>query len=150
MEAMLFDTLNILPRSFDVRFSHDTISLSFGVVFEQFAKEIIGKSSGGALRDLGFNELFFCCLDFSESYGFCWVFFSMRDLTVSLRDQPLVQNSLSCCLEISLIALLLRELVKGHQVLDMFFPIHTVTQNSLLGFSFWRLDLNGFPSSTQE
>ena len=44
VEAVVLNTLNILPMIFGVHFSHDAIPLDFGLVSEQFTKEVISKT----------------------------------------------------------------------------------------------------------
>ncbi len=70
----MLNTLNILPRIFGVHFSHDAIPLDFGLVSEQFTKEVISETRKRAFRDLGIDKPYFHSLDFGESFGFCWVF----------------------------------------------------------------------------
>ena len=107
--------------------------------------DVVSEAHDGALHDLGCCELFFRSLDFGESIGFSWVLFPFRHLSVLLQGQPCIQNSLSCIFQISPVSLLLHKSVEGHQVLNVLFRVCSVTQNSLLAFSFWRLDLNSFP-----
>jgi hypothetical protein len=58
-EAVVLNTLNILPRSFGVHFSHDVIPLDFGLVSEQFTKEVISETRKRAFHDLGIDKPYF-------------------------------------------------------------------------------------------
>ena len=71
----MFNTINILPRIFGVHISHDLIPLDFGLVSEQFMKEVISETRKCAFRNLGIDKPYFCSLNFGESFGFFWVFF---------------------------------------------------------------------------
>ncbi len=62
----MLNTLNIFPRSFGVHFSHDAIPLYFGLVSEQFTKEVIGKTRERAFRDHGADKV--SLLDFAGSF----------------------------------------------------------------------------------
>jgi hypothetical protein len=70
----VLNTLKILPRSFGVHFSHDAIPLDFGLVSEQFTKEVISETCKHAFHNLGVDKPYFCSLDFGESFWLCWVF----------------------------------------------------------------------------
>jgi hypothetical protein len=74
-EAVVLNTLNILPRSFGVHCSQDAIPLDFGLVSEQFTIEVISETRKHAFRNLGIDKPYFCSLNFGESFGFFWVFF---------------------------------------------------------------------------
>jgi hypothetical protein len=70
----VLNTLNILPMIFGVHFSHDAIPLDFGLVSEQFTKEVISKTRKRAFCNLGVDKPYFCSLDFGESFGFAGSF----------------------------------------------------------------------------
>jgi hypothetical protein len=97
---------------------------------------------------LALTKPYFCSLDFGESFGFCWVFFPGLSFYKLLQGCSCAQSNLGGRFEISPVSLLLHELGEGHKVLHVLFPVHSVAQESLLGFSFGRLDLNSFPKST--
>ena len=52
----MLNTLNILPRIFGVHISHDPIPLDFGLVSEQFMKEVISETRKRAFQDLGIDK----------------------------------------------------------------------------------------------
>ncbi len=90
-EAIVLSTLNILPRIFGVRFSHNAIPLDFGLVSYQFTKEVISKAWKGPLRDLGVDKLTFAALtsvsllSFAGSFSLVWAFTSFFRAVVVLK-----------------------------------------------------------------
>ncbi len=55
----MLNTLNILPRIFGVHISHDPIPLDFGLVSEQFMKEVISKHASMLSATLALISLTF-------------------------------------------------------------------------------------------
>ncbi len=70
MEAVPFDTHQIIPRSFGVHFGHDPIPLCFWVVSQQFSKEITSQARGSALGDLGFSSSAFAAFTLASLAAF--------------------------------------------------------------------------------
>jgi hypothetical protein len=107
--AVVLNTLNILPRIFGVHISHDPIPLDFGLVSEQFTKEVISETCKRAFCDLGIDKLYFCSLDFGKSFGFCCVFLPDLSFCKILQGCSRTQSDLGGRFEISLVFFLLHE-----------------------------------------
>ncbi len=106
----MLNTLNILPRIFGVHISHNPIRLDFGLVSEQFTKEVISETSKRAFHELGVDKPYFCSLDFGKSFGFCWVFLPDSSFFKLLQGCSHAQSDLGGRFEISLsISFLLHE-----------------------------------------
>jgi hypothetical protein len=89
----VLNTLNILPRIFGVHISHDPIPLNFGLISEQFTKEVISKTRKHAFRGLDFDKPYFRSLDSGKSFGFCWVFLPMLSFCKLLQGCSRAQSN---------------------------------------------------------
>ncbi len=98
----MLNPLNILPRIFGVHISHDLIPLDFGIISEQFTKEVISKTLKHAFRNLGFDKPYFCSLNSGKSFGFCWVFLPMLSFCKLLQGCSCAQSNLCGRFEIFL------------------------------------------------
>ncbi len=125
-EAVVLNTLNILPRIFGVHISHFPIPLDFGLVSEQFTKKVISKTRKHAFRDLGFDKPYFCSLESGKSFHFCWVFLPMLSLHKLLQCSR-AQSDLGGRFELSLVSFLLHETEERHEVLHVPFPVRSLT-----------------------
>jgi hypothetical protein len=140
----VLNTLNILLRIFGVHISHNPIPLDFGLVSEQFTKEVISETCKHAFHDLGIHKPYFCSLNSDKSFGFCWVFLPMLSFCKLLQGCSCAQSDLGGRFEISLVSFLLHEMEERHEVLHVLFPVRSVAKKTLLGFSFGHFDLNSF------
>ncbi len=122
----MFNILNILPRIFGVHISHDPIPLDFGLVSEQFTKEVISETRKHAFHNLGFDKPYFCSLDAGKSFGCCWVFLPMLSFCKLLQGCSRTQSNLHGRLEIFLVSFLLHEMEERHEVLHVLFPVRSV------------------------
>ncbi len=122
----MINTLNIIPRIFGVHISHDLIPLDFGLVSEQFTKDVISKTCKRAFRNLSIDKPYFRNLNFGKSFGFCWVFLPGSSFCKLLQGCSHAQSDLGGRFEISLISFLLHEMEQRHKVLHVLFPVHSV------------------------
>jgi len=75
----MLDTSDCHQGILGLHFGHHVISLNLCVIYKQFAKEVICEARKDALRNLGFDKIFFCRLDFNESDGLCFSFLVLRN-----------------------------------------------------------------------
>ncbi len=118
----MLNTLNILPRIFGEHISHDPIPLDFGLVSDQFTKEVLSKTHKRAFRNLGVDQPYFRSLDSGKSLGFFWVFLPMLSICKLLQGCSCVQSDLGGLFKISLVSFFLHEMEKRNEVLHILFP----------------------------